>query len=64
MKKIILLSLVLFGCAYTPGELYNRANELQYMKDSRTNLCFAIGSTNGSITNVPCSPEVEKLLFH
>lgn len=64
MKKIVLLSLLLVGCSLTPGELYDRAASVQYMRDSRTNLCFAVNPNNGSMTNVPCTPEVEKLLFH
>lgn len=39
---------------------------IDYFKDPRTNLCFA-GEVNGSwnsttITNVPCTSEVEKLV--
>jgi hypothetical protein len=38
---------------------------VQYFYDPRTNLCFAglgVSLDSGSITNVPCSPEVIKLL--
>jgi hypothetical protein len=37
-------------------------SELRYFKDTRMNLCYAgtyIGHTYGTMTNVPCTPEVE-----
>lgn len=41
-------------------------NSVSYYKDNRTNLCFALkyGNYGDSITNVPCSPEVEKIAHH
>ncbi len=41
--------------------------EISYFRDVRTGLCFAyvwtgLSSGGGTITNVPCSPEVIKLL--
>ncbi len=52
-----------------------KVNSVAYYKDSRTNLCFAFawgggtfisggnGSTGGPVfTNVPCTPEVEKMV--
>jgi len=33
---------------------------LKYFVDTRTNLCYA-KTTNNTLTNVPCSPEVLKL---
>lgn len=38
---------------------------VEYHRDSRTGLCYAtygLGMQNGTMTNVPCTPEVEKLL--
>lgn len=37
--------------------------DIVYYKDTRTNLCFvgsAVGHSSGLLTNVPCTPEVEK----
>lgn len=46
-------------------ERQNRAlSHLTYVKDTRTNLCFAgviFGEYSDTLTNVPCSPEVEKV---
>ena len=39
---------------------------MHYFKDTRTNLCFAgsyLGYASALMTNVPCSPEVEKLII-
>ena len=39
-------------------------NDFTYHKDTRTNLCFVVAGYGygQTITNVPCSPEVEKLI--
>lgn len=39
-------------------------NNLQYFKDKRTNLCFAGYNLHYAVnmTNVTCTPEVEKLI--
>lgn len=73
MKKI-LFCLLLLGCneqtrkeiAPTDAE---KARQVSYYKDPRTNLCFATSYVSeypfGTATifaNVPCSPEVEKLI--
>jgi hypothetical protein len=63
MKKMLILALLLTGCSYEPRELRYRATTLQYMKDYRTNLCFVVTPAGGSISYVPCTPEVEKYLF-
>lgn len=52
------LAVVTVGC-YTTSE---RASWLVYTKDERTGLCFAMFEANASFTNVPCAPEVERLL--
>jgi hypothetical protein len=46
-----------------------RASQITYVKDSRTNLCYAYNSVNNGhglssdvFANVPCTPEVEKLI--
>lgn len=41
-------------------------NYLEYYKDTHTGLCFAgmyIGSDASTITNVPCTSEVERIAF-
>lgn len=46
-------------------EAKREANYIHYYKDSRTNLCFAgqVGEYySATMTYVPCSPEVEKLV--
>lgn len=45
--------------------LADRVEMFGYFKDPRTNLCFAgygMGWNYGLLANVPCSPEVEKLI--
>jgi hypothetical protein len=71
--KILLVFLVI-GCdENTKKEFFpspaQKANSITYVKDERTQLCFVYNYvTNSSMgsydifTNVPCSPEVEKLL--
>lgn len=52
--KLIVLCLAITSCSI---------EDIKYTKDYRTGLCFAtlnLGSNNGTMTNVPCSPEVEK----
>lgn len=64
MRKIILLTM-LFGCRqWTHADT---TEIVTYTKDSRTKLCFASKRPNGlaesfSMTNVPCTPEVERLI--
>lgn len=74
MLKYVLASVFLLaGCeemdrgGYTEQErqVSSYSAGLIYMKDARTNLCFATCSNGyniGSLTNVPCSPEVLKLV--
>ena len=70
MKYIILLSILLIGCeTLTQQGIENERalikTELSYYKDTRTGLCFAglgVGGPAQTITNVPCTPEVEKLI--
>ena len=76
MKKIIILACCLFGCL-SPEEAHNQEyrfnkdingfhiKQIIYSKDSRTGLCYAsmsLGSNWAVLTNVPCTPEVEKLI--
>lgn len=69
MKKIFVLALLLSGC-YTdrrPDESleHHFVRHMEYYKDDRTSLCYAVScpSCNSAMmTNVPCTPEVEKLL--
>lgn len=69
MKYFILL-LTLAACDM-PTEAQRAAastNDIIYVKDSRTNLCFVVSRINSYpigidyvYSNVPCSAEVEKL---
>lgn len=71
MKKL-LFCLLIVGCS-TPQEIEDikarrkqeEIAELSYHKDNRTGLCFVRNqTTHGYVvfTNVPCTPEVEKLI--
>ena len=75
MKKILILLVFIFvGCNEASAREFfptksQEANQITYVKDSRTNLCFAYNSVTNSngftdsvLTNVPCTPEVERLL--
>ena len=74
LLKLISLFLILlcFNCTIKPiseVELENQKdiinNNLHYNKDYKTGLCFAhyqLKYNTGVLTNVPCTPEVEKLL--
>lgn len=58
---LVVLALGLMACE----SQQERLNTIQYMKDDRTHLCYAtywLGQTYGSLTNVPCSPEVEQAI--
>jgi hypothetical protein len=74
MKKLLLL-FCLLGC--DPRELNGNlvptasqeASHIEYAKDGRTGLCFVVSYVSeyplGTATifnNVPCTPEVEKLI--
>lgn len=76
LPKVMLVSLLLVLAACDekarakafPSE-YERAQNLSYVKDERTNLCYVHNYVQNSnlgtyhiFTNVPCTPEVEKLL--
>jgi hypothetical protein len=74
MKKLITISvlfgllsglaLVACGSDPSPTSRQNAIHWVHYYKDTRTDLCFAgynLGSNDALLTQVPCSPEVEKL---
>ncbi len=75
MKKI-LLCLLLISCNEDSRESFRKevfptaheeAQRIFYVKDNRTNLCFVRNSILTDVnsvvfTNVPCTPEVEKLI--
>ncbi len=68
MKKVILIALTvvgLMGCGDAGTEPTQRGKyverNVQYSKDPRTNLCFAMVFPHG-FTNVPCTKEVEELI--
>lgn len=74
LLRVVIISLLLVGCSEeSRRELFpnatERAQQLDYYKDKRTNLCFVHNSVTNSngfsrdiYTNVPCTPEVEKLI--
>jgi hypothetical protein len=73
MKLILICLLMLVGCERAERNqqkaIQESANNIQYIKDQRTGLCFVqsyvseypIGTAT-IYTNVPCSPEVELLI--
>lgn len=69
MKRLLLL-LCLAACMPTgPADTKKEAQELEYYKDTRTNLCFvrnvvinSNGFSDNVFCNVPCTPEVEQLV--
>lgn len=73
MKKLIFVILFLIACnpeqrkEFFPS-VKEQADQLTYVKDHRTNLCFVwnpvytSGMTSDTFVNVPCIPEVEKLI--
>lgn len=71
MKNLIICAaLVLLSCDQNEFRR-NTSKEMMsqtiYVRDTRTNLCFATwlaGSSAGSLTNVPCSPEVVAKLIN
>jgi starvation-inducible outer membrane lipoprotein len=70
------LALMLSACSINPSEFSDGTAKdlvaaLKYAKDKRTGLCFAMvasrktGNTDQTglgFTNVPCTPEVERIL--
>lgn len=75
MKTLIVIALLsTIGCnAETRKSLAptteEKAGMVKYVKDPRTNLCFAVSWVSeypigqaDIYSNVPCSPEVEKLV--
>lgn len=66
LLKASSLLVFLLGCEASAKE---EVNSFSYYKDTRTNLCFVVsGINNGHMvtyhvySNVPCTPEVEKLI--
>lgn len=68
MKKLLILCVALFAFGCADGhhtEIQKEANYIHYYKDARTGLCFAGQpgmSYSATLTCVPCSPEVERLV--
>jgi hypothetical protein len=72
--KYMLFLLLFVGCS-SPDKMEQReqyrkmhvetlSDTVEYYRDTRTNLCFAgiaIGYQWGSLTNVPCTTEVDKI---
>ncbi len=71
MKKFFILAILLTGCPTISKEREEsldaeRIRNLEYFKDPKTNLCFAarsLGYYSAVLTNVPCTPEVERFLI-
>lgn len=69
-KLSVLLALCTFGVVGCDEkkDASDRMNSLTYMKDYRTNICFAKIGINGggwdALTAVPCTPAVEALLIN
>ncbi len=71
MKRLILICLLVCSCnvedmkkASIEYDVNTMSTEMRYYKDTNTNLCFAashIGTQMATMTNVPCTPEVEKV---
>lgn len=72
MRYIILLVLFV-GCDTPRGTKSNSSlsyeeryiNGMCYYKDKQTGLCYAVGdlgSQSATLSNVPCTPEVEALV--
>ena len=72
MKKLfVLCALALFGCDHGGVNNFSRSEEIttfSYTKDARTGLCFITSPVSVDLftyrvySNVPCTPEVEKLI--
>jgi hypothetical protein len=74
MKKLLIISCFVMGCGPVPdrshidgdapNDGWRRINDISYLMDKRTKLCFASISVDrsASIATVPCSDEVMKLI--
>jgi hypothetical protein len=75
LLKVSSLCLLLLGCNESARKEFfptptENAQRILYVKDQRTGLCFVFNSVGASAqggggdvyTNVPCSPEVERLI--
>jgi hypothetical protein len=70
LLKVAIISALLTGCGLTgPEATKKEIIQLEYYKDTRTNLCFVrntVTNSNGFsdnvFANVPCTPEVESLV--
>lgn len=69
MKKLLFTAVLLSGCLTNDeirqANVKGAINTIAYIKDSRTNLCFATwnpGWMGQSYVSVPCTPEVEALI--
>lgn len=72
--KFIVLALLVLSCdgpiepdwTAARRQAQKDTQNITYTKDLRTKLCFATAGwmegNSATITNVPCSPEVEKLI--
>lgn len=61
--KHLILAISLFSVSCVSNN--DRINSMTYFRDSKTGLCFAaqaLGFNNAVMTNVTCTPEVERLI--
>lgn len=65
MKTITLIICLLACACNTVSNSNSIMSDLIYVKDTRTNLCFATAyaySNNAVMSNIPCTPEVEQII--
>jgi hypothetical protein len=69
LSALVIATLILSAC--NPPETSTASQSgvggIKYFKDTRTGLCFASASTSltnnaATLTYVPCTPEVERLI--
>jgi hypothetical protein len=63
LKIAIINSVLLIGCHFSTSD--EEVKQLEYYKDTRTGLCFVENVTYYGydvFANVPCTPEVERLI--
>lgn len=71
LGSVVLLAAFLIGCTMNsaPSKSDLKETNIVYFKDSRTGICYAAlnstasdGFSSTTLTYVPCTPEVEKLI--
>jgi hypothetical protein len=71
LLSVVVLATFLIGCSVNsaPSKSDLKETNIVYFKDSRTGVCYAAMNSTGSdgftsttITYVPCTPEVERMI--